>query len=132
MQSVNTCLMKKDWRMIMDLEEIYRQLGGDYDSVSKRLLTDERIIKYLLKFLDKNMDVVIMDALEAKDWEIAFREAHNLKGVCANLNLDKLEASASELTEALRGGEPSEDITSLVQAMQTDYKTTVEALNNLR
>lgn len=115
----------------MELRQIYEQLQGDFDSVLGRLLTEERVKKYLLKFADKSMDQLIVDALEEKDYERAFREAHNLKGVCANLNLDKLEQSASALTEELRGGEPKGDITPYVQAMQDDYKLTLSAINNL-
>lgn len=116
----------------MELRQIYEQLQGNYDNVLQRLISDERITKYLLKFKDKNMDTLIIDALDAEDYETAFREAHNLKGVCANLNLDKLGASASELTEALRGGKPEGDITPLVEAVRADYKMTISALDNLK
>ncbi len=115
----------------MELKQIYEQMQGDYYSVLERLSTEERIKKYLLKFMDKNMDRLILDALDEKDYERAFREAHNLKGVCANLNMDKLEQSASALTEELRGGAPKGDITAYVQALQSDYDMTLSALKNL-
>ena len=52
--------------------------------------------------------------------------------VCdANLNIDKLGKSASELTEALRGRNPEVDFSSLVEAMQADYDMTIRALNVL-
>ena len=116
----------------MELKQVYEQLSGSYESVMSRLMTEERVKKYLLKFLDQQMDCLILSALEAEDYETAFREAHNLKGVCANLNLDRLQISASELTEALRGGKPEADITPLVEAVKADYRITVEALENLR
>ena len=115
----------------MELREIYEQLNGDYDSVIHRLRDDERIKKFLIKFMDNNLDVLIRDALDECDYETAFREAHNLKGVCANLNLDALGKSASELTEALRGRNPEGDISSLVEAMQRDYDMTIRALSVL-
>ncbi|MGN0401475.1 MAG: Hpt domain-containing protein [Acetatifactor sp.] len=116
----------------MELRQVYEQLNGDYDSVLSRLMTEERIVKYLLKFLDQNMDILILKALETEDYETAFREAHNLKGVCANLNLDRLEVSASALTEALRRGKPEGDISSLVENMKSDYQLTVNALKSLK
>lgn len=116
----------------MELRQVYEQLDGNYDNAIGRLMSEERIIKYLLKFMDKDMDALIVKALEAGDYETAFCEAHNLKGVCANLNLDRLEVSASALTEALRGGKPEGDITSLVEQMKSDYELTIGALANLR
>ena len=116
----------------MELRQIYEQMQGDYDSVMGRLGTEERVKKYLLKFLDKDMSKLVIEALDEKDYERAFREVHNLKGVCANLNLDKLEQSASALTEELRGGAPKGDITAYVQAMQDDYKMTIDAISNLK
>lgn len=115
----------------MSLREIYEQFNGDYDSVLQRLRSDERITKYLIKFVNNHIDTLIKDALAEGDYETAFRESHNLKGICANLNMDQLGRSASELTEALRGRNPEGDISSLVEAMQKDYDMTICALNNL-
>ena len=115
----------------MTLREIYEKIGGDYDLVLSRLLDDGRIRKFLLKFVDSRMDVSIRQALEAGDYETAFREAHSLKGVCANLSLGALEASSTALTEALREGTPDGGISSLAQAVQVDYDRTVAVLHAL-
>lgn len=115
----------------MELKQIYEQMQGNYDSVLARLGTEDRVKKYLFMFLDKKWDTMIIDALERNDYENAFREVHNLKGICANLSLDKLGQSASALTEELRGGAPKKDITAYIQAVQDDYKMTISAINNL-
>lgn len=115
----------------MKLQEIYEQFNGDYESVISRLRDDERIKKYLLKFKENNLDILIKNALDTGDYETAFREAHNLKGICANLSVDALGKSASELTEALRGRKPEGDISPLVEAMQADYDRTMRALSVL-
>lgn len=115
----------------MSLREIYEQFHGNYDSVLQRLRSDERITKYLIKFVNNHMDTLIKDALEEGDYKTAFCEAHNMKGICANLNIDQLGRSASDLTEALRGRNPEGDISSLVEAMQKDYDMTISALSNL-
>lgn len=118
--------------MDMELRQVYEQMQGNYDSVLGRLSTEDRIKKYLFLFMDKEMDKLVMDALDAQDYETAFRETHNLKGICANLNLDKLEQSVNTLLEELRGGAPKKDVTACVQAIQDDYKMTICAINNLR
>lgn len=115
----------------MTLRDIYQQIQGDYDSVISRLRDEERVKKYLVKFVNNKMDTLIHNALAENDFETAFREAHNLKGVCANLNLDALQKSASDLTEALRGRNPEGDISALVDAMQRDYDMTVGVLQEL-
>lgn len=115
----------------MDLREVYEQIDGDYDSVKSRLRDDEKIKKYLLMFVNSHTDSLITDALDKGDYETAFRESHNLKGICANLNIDALGVSASALTEALRGRNPQGDISTLVEAMQRDYDRTVDACSQL-
>ena len=115
----------------MELKNIYQEFNGNYESVLGRLRTDERIIKYLKKFEEGDINTLITKALDEEDYETAFRESHNLKGICANLNMDALGASASELTEALRGGKPEGNISALVSAMLADYEMTVNAIKKI-
>lgn len=116
----------------MDLRPIYENLRGNYDNVKTRLVDDERIIKFLIKFSNFAYDDLIRKALEKENYEDAFREAHNLKGICANLSLDALEDSADQLAESLRGGKPTGDVASLLEALQSDYDMTVQALQILK
>lgn len=115
----------------MDLREMYERINGDYDSIFSRLHNDERIKKFLAKFADSKMDTAIQNALDACDYETAFREAHTLKGVCANLSLSALERSSSALTEALRGRKENEAIAPLAKATMEDYAMTIAALREL-
>ena len=115
----------------MELRRIYENLKGNYDSVKTRLVDDDRIIKFLIKFTNYRYDELIRNALQAEDYETAFRESHNLKGICANLSLDALGESAGRLTESLRGRNPEGDISPLVEAMQRDYDMTIQALQVL-
>ena len=43
----------------MSLREIYEQFHGDYDSVLQRLRSDERITKYLIKFVNNSWKFVL-------------------------------------------------------------------------
>lgn len=115
----------------MELRLVYEQLQGDYDDVIGRLLTEDRVKKYLFKFMDSPTMSLLLEALEKEDFEVAFRESHNLKGISANLGLSKLYTSSSELTESLRHGKPSEDISGLIEAVKCDYELTINALKNI-
>ena len=37
----------------MTLQECYEKMGGDYEEVLARLISQERIAKYMVKFLDR-------------------------------------------------------------------------------
>lgn len=89
----------------MQLKECYDAFGGDYDSVKERISKDEMIEKFLVKFLSEPSYENLCNSLEQEDYQEAFRAAHSMKGVCANLGFSELGENASVLTEYLRGKE---------------------------
>lgn len=116
----------------MDLKEVYKQVQGNYEDVMRRFMSEERVKKYLLKLTQEELFLPIKEALEAEDYETAFRESHNLKGLCANLGLEKLCLSAADLTEILRNGKPSEDVTPYLTAVEEDYSLTMQGLKKMQ
>lgn len=86
----------------MNLKEFYTLCEGDYDSVLKRLSNDSRILKFLNLFLQDPSYNELINGLDKADFKAAFSASHSLKGVSANLNLDKLYKVSSELCEYLR------------------------------
>lgn len=87
----------------MELNDFFEKVGGSYAEVMSRFPNEEMVRRFLKKLIgDKTYNELKM-AIEAEDSEGAFRAAHTLKGVAANLGLASLEKAASELTEALRG-----------------------------
>lgn len=115
----------------MTLKECYAAIGGDYDSVLSRLMTEKLVQKFVTKFLaDKSFENLVNDMREEK-YEEAFREAHTLKGVCQNLSFTRLFTSSSELTEALRNKNYSE-ASALLPIVNQDYLRTVEAIKELQ
>ena len=74
----------------------------------------------------------LKSSLAAKDYETAFRMAHNLKGVCANLSITKLGASSSELCEELRGGCNTDRVEPLLAVVLEDYDATLAAIRQLQ
>ena len=105
-------------------------LGGDYEQVKRRLPSDGMIKRFLAKFPGDDSFAVLCQALENGRREEAFRAAHTLKGVSANLGLDRLSASASALTELLRpkGDAIPEGADALLREVRQDYEITVVAI----
>jgi HPt (histidine-containing phosphotransfer) domain-containing protein len=106
-------------------------MQGDYEGVKGRLLTDERVKKYLLKFADATDYQQMVDAINQEDYELAFRMSHNLKGVCLNLGITQLQKSSEILCEEFRNGKPQNDITGMLQAVTEDYQSTISAIKGL-
>ena len=114
----------------MTLQECYQKLGGDYAQVEKRLPGIHLIRRFIAKFLDDGSYPELCRAMEQGQTEEAFRAAHTLKGVSANLGFDRLTASSGELTELLRGrtdGIPTEAV-PLLDMVRQDYELTADAI----
>ena len=114
------------------LDTFYDMVGGDLKEVRGRLMKDERIRKYLRMFPKDPSFEAFQPAFDAGDYMVAFRCAHTLKGLCANLGLGDLQRSSTEVCEALRPGvKPEKDITNLIIEMDKDYEVALEAINAL-
>lgn len=114
----------------MNIEECYHRLGGDYSQVLLRLPSGSMVKKFIIKFLDDGSFAGLCQAMSQGDRATAFREAHTLKGVCANLGFEQLRQSASELTETLRPETamiPSNAEAQLEQ-VRLDYQHTVDTI----
>lgn len=115
----------------MSIKDFYAEVGGSYDEIMRRLLSEERVMKYLGKFCnDKSFEAMTADIADKK-WEDAFRDAHNLKGISVNLGLQNLFESSSELCESMRNGEPSVDIQPMYDRVKKDYETVVSGIQQL-
>lgn len=87
-------------------------------------------MKFVRKYVNDPTCAQLDEAVEAKDWETAFRAAHTLKGVSQNLGFDKLYQVSAALTEAMRGPKPLEDY-SLWKAVDEVQKEILEAVGKL-
>lgn len=112
----------------MDLKECYREFGGDYEDVSLRLMSDERIERFLKKFVELDDCGAMLRALEEKDYKTAFMKAHDLKGTSSGLGLTRLYNSSSLLCEALRDGDPSGDVEGMSKAVCRDNEAVAQAI----
>lgn len=112
----------------MTVQEFYKKIDGDFDGTLSRLMKEDRIRKYVLKFSESGEFDALVHALEEKDYETAFRSSHTLKGVCLNLGFSKLAASGSALCEELRNGPPKIDVGPMLEQVRADYNETMSAI----
>lgn len=111
----------------MMLQECYEKMGGDYAEVSARLVSDERIAKYVVKFLEDPTYQMLCEAIEMDDDKAIFLSIHTLKGLSQNLGFGRLYEASHEMTEAVRGGAKLRD-KSLFEAVRDAYLVTIDAI----
>ena len=117
----------------MTLKECYAALGGDYDEALGRLRSERLVQKFVLKFLNDGSYDLLCTSLEAGSREEAFRAAHTIKGVCANLAFNTLLESSEALTEALRDGKPAQPgEEALIAKVKEDYQRTAQAIRTFQ
>lgn len=113
----------------MDTETFYAKIGGDYNETMSRLITEERVLRFVRKFPADGSFNALKEALASSAQEEAFRAAHTLKGVAQNLGFTALYEKASAVTEVLRGG--SLDVAALMPDLESVYRLTVESISAL-
>ena len=115
----------------MTLFEFYNSLGESFDDVLSRLRLESRIAKYLGLFLNDPSFGELKNAFDNNDAKTAFRAAHTLKGVAANLGLSKLASSSSDLTENLRPGSFTAKSQDLLEQVELDYIAAIAGIKQL-
>ena len=116
----------------MTIEQCYAQMGGSFAEVSARLPSTRLIEKFVRKFPEDPSYAQLKQALAENSLTDAFRAAHTLKGVAANLSFEPLRQSASDLTELLRHAEsiPAQ-AASLFEKVTQDYDRTLAVIFQL-
>ena len=113
------------------VEKFYMAVGADANEVVTRLGGSAAMVgRFLEKFKEDESFAKLGAALDDGDVENAFREAHTLKGLCANLGIQRLFERAADVTEILRAENLSEARRAF-PALRTEYEITLEALAHL-
>ena len=107
---------------MISMREAYEKIGANYDDACARLMGEEMLARFALKFLDDESMDKLEAAMAAGDAKEAFMAAHTLKGVSQNLGFDNLYEPAVVVTEALRGAREG------MHALQQQYAATMSAL----
>lgn len=116
----------------MNVKECFEILGADYEDALDRLMTDKRIAKYTLKFLDEPTFSNLKESMEKEDYEQAFKHAHSFKGVCLNISFTHLFNASYDLTESLRDGKRDIELAkSLYQTVKELYEKTINVISQI-
>lgn len=120
----------------MSLEVCYAAIGGDLEGVRGRLLTDERITKFVGIFIEDTSFQTLIDSLESGAMDEAFRAAHTMKGISRDLGFTPLFEASSALSDALRlddAGVPADmsAVPELLRVTEEAYQRTVAAVSAL-
>lgn len=115
----------------MTVSEFYDNIKGDYEEISSRVLSDERIRKYLYIFLQDKTFTKLCTELDNQSPENAFIYAHTLKGISQNLSLSPLFVQAELITQALRNNNLKK-ATSVLPELSKEYARVILAIENLK
>lgn len=115
----------------MKVSEIYELLGENYDEVFERIGMEDRIVKYLKKFITEDFGESVRNSYQSSNWSDLFKSAHDLKGLALNLGLSKLAYVSGCLCELVRNGDPKQDITSCLEKVEVVYSSTVGYIRQL-
>ena len=115
----------------MTIEQCYASLGGSYAEVSMRLPSPRLVEKFIGKFLSDDSFGELCARMASGSRREAFRAAHTLKGVCANLGFDALLGVVEPLTELLRPevSEIPAGADALLKDVCREYDRTVAAIH---
>lgn len=93
---------------------LLQTVGVDEKEVLSRFMGNEDLYRRILKkFLEDKSYQELKTSWEGEDYDMAFRAAHTLKGVSANLGLGQIRELSSVITDQLRPGHTRDD--SLLQ-----------------
>ena len=117
----------------MTLQELYAQIGGDYDHATRVLRVDKLIDKHIRKLPKNGVVDDLLQAGQEKDPGKMFETAHAMKGLCANLGLLRLSDLASDIAEEYRPGNSrtlsDDEVDGKLQEIASLYAKTVDGIS---
>lgn len=118
----------------MTLEAFYQQIGSNYENVLKRLLSEKRIVNFVIRFLEDDSFDKLCQSLDNMDYDTAFNYAHNLKGLAQNLGFENLAKSSGKISDILRSDNKNIFKTShkLINDLISDYNDVKAAIIELK
>ena len=106
-------------------------IGVDLDETLERFVDNEDLyFRCLNKLLQDSNYQNMLDAIENANAEAAFDYAHALKGVSANLGLDKLYREMKTITEVFRAGSLAFDLDNM-DRLKSSYEEACEIIKSL-
>jgi HPt (histidine-containing phosphotransfer) domain-containing protein len=116
----------------MTIQELYANIGGDYDQAIKVLRMDKLVDKHIRRLTANGVVERLIAAGDTMDATELFESSHAVKGVCANLGLTGLSGAASEISEEFRPGNPrtlsDEEVKERLGKISDMYARTAEGI----
>lgn len=109
------------------------EMGMDVDNTVKRFMGNESLyLKFLNKYQADQSVASIRQSIAEQNAEEAFKSAHTLKGVAANLGLDPIAQYASDIVELFRGKTAFSEVdTARLDTLNGELKDKHDALIKL-
>lgn len=106
------------------------EMGMNVDNTVKRFMGNEGLyLKFLNKYQADQSVANIQKYISEQNAEEAFKSAHTLKGVAANLGLDPIAQYASDIVELFRGKTQFSEVdTDKLNILNEELKSKHEAL----
>ena len=116
----------------MTLQELYKNIDGDYEQALKVMRMDKLVDKHIRKLTKNGVVEAMLEAGKTLDPTQMFETAHAAKGVCANLGLTRLANAASELSEEFRPGNArgmtDAEVAAKLEETEALYRQTAEGI----
>lgn len=102
--------------------------------LEERFMGSEALYERFLHKLATSQEFAQLQvAVQAANWQEALRLAHNLKGVCATLELAKLATNFSAIVTLLRGDSfAPQDVQLLLLDVQSEWDKTLACIEKLQ
>ena len=105
----------------MELMDFYNAIGENSDLLLSRLLSSDRIEKYLTIFFSENSIEDLKTQVINNDFQSAINTAHTLKGVTSTLGFDRLASDICVIHGVLKNNE-TEKAGILCQKIVEEYE----------
>lgn len=114
----------------MTLQDCYSEIGADYKGFCLFLGNESIAKRIALKFPNDETYPSFCRAIKEENYEEAFRMAHSLKGIAANLYLTNLKDISSQVTETLRA-KKEKPADELLQKLSDVYNKIISSMKEV-
>ena len=123
--------VERKWRMNSEIREKLEGVGIDVNDLMERLMGNMTLIsRFFKRFPDDASYERMVAGIEKGDVEEAFRGAHSLKGVCANLSMKRFLTVLNPLVDKLREGQ-LDGVPVMLSAVDEEYRKVVTMIQDI-
>ena len=123
--------VERKWRMNSEIREKLEGVGVDVNDLMERLMGNMTLIsRFFKRFPDDASYERMVAGIEKGDVEEAFRGAHSLKGVCANLSMKRFLTVLNPLVDKLREGQ-LDGVQVMLSSVDEEYRKIVTMIQDI-